>query len=122
MTEDQTLNEVEGASEPVNAAFVAAATASGATALSLSSDEAVVGELVRRMEAQGIFNRQPADPNAPARPRPILDAIKGLFGNLIEQLGPQLMPILLQQLPALLLKLLAGAGTAGASSAGESKP
>lgn len=119
--QDQTLNQAEGTSEPTPASFVAAATASGATALSLSSDEAVVGELVRRMEAQGIFNRQPADPNAPPRARPILDALKGIFGNLIEQLGPQLMPILLQQLPALLLKLLGGLGAAGASAAEQPK-
>jgi len=70
------------------------------------------GELV---EALGIFfPRPPADPNAPPKPRPILDALKGgiseMIGKLIAEAGPVALPLLLQ----LLTKYLGQMGAAQA--------
>lgn len=55
-----------------------------------------------------LFRRNPPDPNAPPRPRPVLDAIKNLLTGLVGELGPVLTPMILD----LLKKLLSGAGTA----------
>jgi hypothetical protein len=82
-----------------------------------SPDDMTDAELV---EALGIFfPRPPADPNAPPRPRPVVDAIKAMLGELIAQAGPVALPLLLQ----LLTKYLGQLGAAQAVSiAGTAEP